>query len=116
MTLGSIPLSGYSIIMSRFIRILMLTAFLSMLGFGLTESASACPGCKEALSNQSDEDGLDYDSIAWNPNYAYSYSVLFMLAVPAAILITFGTAAWRMTRKPTPPPPEQLEWDIDERA
>ncbi|MCS6978160.1 MAG: hypothetical protein NZM31_14295 [Gemmatales bacterium] len=73
--------------------------------------ALACPGCKEALASQKEENDTDSESLAWNPAYAYSYSVLFMLAVPAGILITFGTAAYRLTRKPPQQPPDVLEWD-----
>jgi heme A synthase len=69
-------------------------------------AAQACPGCKEALASQNEESLADPETLGWNPAYAYSYSVLFMLAVPAGILITFGTAAYRLTRKPPQQPPD----------
>lgn len=99
-------------------RLLLIVAFLATLTvftLGLTERATACPGCKEAMANQADEDEDTLATSSYNPAYAYSYSVLFMLGVPAAILLTFGTAFWRMTRKPRVVP-EQLDWGIDERA
>ncbi len=74
-------------------------------------SAEACPGCKEALASQNEESQADPETLGWNPAYAYSYSVLFMLAVPAGILITFGTAAYRLTRKPPQQPPDASNWD-----
>jgi hypothetical protein len=99
--------------MRTYIIAVMTLVILSLALGAFAPSVQACPGCKEALATQS-EDDPNYDSLGWNPAYAYSYSVLFMLAVPAGILITFGTAAWRLTRKPTAPP-EKLDWDVDQR-
>jgi hypothetical protein len=102
--------------MNRLLFVLLLLGTLTVLSLGWTGDATACPGCKEALANESEEElGEEYQNLAWNPAHAYSYSVLFMLAVPATILITFGTACWVMTRKPSAPP-EKLDWEVDERA
>jgi hypothetical protein len=61
----------------------------------------ACPGCKESVANEAAETENDDTAAAlpWNPAHAYSYSVIFMLSVPAALLIGFGTAFYRLSRK-----------------
>lgn len=41
----------------------------------------------------------DQEELYWNPSHAYSYSVLFMLAVPGTLLASFGTACYWMTRQ-----------------
>ena len=79
------------------------------------EPAWGCPGCKEALAAQQEEENPESSGTLWNPAYAYSYSVLFMLSVPAGILITFGTAAYRMTRRP-PQPSEECPEDPSRQA
>lgn len=101
----------YADLMTRIIALLLLAIGVLGLATGLPRAAEACPGCKEALASQSEVDtDPDADTLAWNPAYAYSYSVLFMLAVPAGILITFGTAAYRMTRR-SAQPPDVLDWE-----
>jgi hypothetical protein len=82
------------------IRTLFLVSLLA-LSLGWTAGVSACPGCKEALANEAEEqlDDESWTTAYFNPAHAYSYSVLFMLAVPALLLVGFGTAFYRLSRK-----------------
>lgn len=86
---------------------LLLTLVLVLcLNLGWTAAIDACPGCKEALANQdreSEGDDTDAEALPWNPAHAYSYSVLFMLAVPALLLTGFGIAFYRLSRKAAAP-------------
>jgi len=59
---------------------------------------SACPGCKEAVAAADDENGTPAKDYS-REGAAISYSVLFMLAVPAMLLAGFGTAFYRLSRK-----------------
>ena len=52
----------------------------------------ACPMCKAA--NEADQ-GED----ANRKPMAYMYSILFMLAMPATLLGSYGVIFWRMTRR-----------------
>jgi hypothetical protein len=61
-------------------------------------SASACPGCKEAVAATDDENGTPANDFS-EEGAAYSYSVLFMLGMMATLLGVFGTAFYRLTRK-----------------
>ena len=83
-----------------------LTPFLASLlvvfgGLAFVPSANACPGCQAAIEAEAAESDAadDADDPFFNPSYAYSYSVLFMLAVPALILTGFGTAWYRLARQ-----------------
>lgn len=75
---------------------LLATCLILGLACAMVSPAGACPGCKEALANQAAE---DEEATFYNPAHAYSYSVLFMLAVPATLLTVMGTACYVMTRK-----------------
>lgn len=52
-----------------------------------TESAQACPNCKESLST---DDSLPR---------AYQYSIIFMLTVPATIFTGFGYGFYRLSQR-----------------
>ena len=68
-----------------------LIALALALVFMLATVAAACPNCKEALA-QNDPQG---ESIA----AGYYYSILFMMAMPFAILGTFGSLAYLSIRR-----------------
>jgi hypothetical protein len=88
--------------MKNLIYWLVIAMLMVMAAGAHTPAAQGCPGCKESLlAEQEDSLGsLDgEDALGWNPAYSYSYSVLFMLAVPAALLLGFGTAFYRLSRK-----------------
>ena len=53
----------------------------------LANPASACPNCKEAVANQ--------DGDAMRVANGYNYSILFMMAMPFALL---GTGAFLIAR------------------
>jgi hypothetical protein len=53
--------------------------------------ASACPGCKDALA----ENDPEKNSLV----KGYMYSILFMLAMPMAILGGFSAYMYRLVRK-----------------
>jgi uncharacterized paraquat-inducible protein A len=57
--------------------------------------AAACPTCKDGLA-QNDPQG---ESLA----RGYYYSILFMMAMPFAILGTFGGIAYLSIRRARPP-------------
>jgi len=61
-------------------------------------TASACPGCKEAVAAADDENGTPEQSIS-RAGAAYSYSVLFMLGMLFTMLLGFGGAFYRIYRK-----------------
>jgi uncharacterized paraquat-inducible protein A len=50
--------------------------------------AAACPNCKEALAGQESEESLRVAN-------GYSYSILFMMAMPFSLL---GAGVWMVTR------------------
>jgi hypothetical protein len=56
--------------------------------------AWACPGCKDALA----ENDPEKNSLV----KGYMYSILFMLAVPMAILGGFSAYMYRLVRKARP--------------
>jgi hypothetical protein len=64
----------------------------------MAPTTSACPGCKEAVAAADDENGTPAKDYS-REGAAISYSVLFMLAVPAMLLAGFGTAFYRLSRK-----------------
>jgi hypothetical protein len=72
------------------IRWLLLAAVLALVLL-IASVAAACPTCKEGLA-QSDPQG---QSIA----AGYYYSILFMMAMPFAILGTFGSMAYLSIRR-----------------
>ena len=61
-------------------------------------TASACPGCKEAVAGSEDGEGTPEQSFS-SVGAAYSYSVLFMLGMLFTILLGFGGAFYRLYRK-----------------
>jgi hypothetical protein len=69
----------------------MLIALALMLVFLIASVAGACPTCKEGLA-QTDPHG---ESIA----AGYYYSIIFMMAMPFAILGTFGSLAYLSIRR-----------------
>ena len=63
-----------------------------LVAIALTASvASACPGCKDALA----ENDPEKNSLV----KGYMYSILFMLAMPAAILGGFSAYMYRLVRR-----------------
>ncbi|CAN5891862.1 hypothetical protein BH23PLA1_BH23PLA1_14210 [soil metagenome] len=62
-------------------------AFVLGLALLLTGDASACPNCKEAVAAQPEQ--------AERLSQGYSYSILFMVAMPFAL---FGTGALMIAR------------------
>jgi uncharacterized paraquat-inducible protein A len=68
-----------------------LIALALVLIFLLATVAAACPNCKEGLA-QNDPQG---QSVA----AGYYYSILFMMAMPFAILGTFGSLAYLSIRR-----------------
>jgi hypothetical protein len=56
--------------------------------------ARACPNCKEAVAAQ-DELAAQEGKPTSFMKYGYNYSVLFMMAMPFALL---GTGGWLVTR------------------
>jgi uncharacterized paraquat-inducible protein A len=69
----------------------MLIALALILVFLIASVAAACPTCKEGLA-QTDPHG---QSIA----AGYYYSIIFMMAMPFAILGTFGSLAYLSIRR-----------------
>lgn len=73
----------------------------------LPVNAYGCPGCKEALnpeepnnSPSESEKGLDSGIAALSAEgRAYSLSVLFMLGVPALLLVGFGGGFYLLCRR-----------------
>jgi hypothetical protein len=59
-----------------------------LLILGVAGEVAACPNCKEAVANQ---DGSDAKRLA----DGYSYSILFMMAMPFTLL---GTGAFLVAR------------------
>jgi hypothetical protein len=53
--------------------------------------AAACPTCRDGVA-QNDPQGRSLAA-------GFYYSILFMMSVPYAILMTFGCLAWRSIRK-----------------
>ena len=62
----------------------------------LAAPAHACPMCKYANEEGSDEAGL---RVANARPRAYMYSILFMLSMPATLVAAFGTAFYRLHKK-----------------
>lgn len=75
--------------MSRLRGLIMSLAFLGLFGV-LSPEAHACPSCKDAVVNG------DVESVRLQDGY--SYSILFMLAVPLALLGAGGFAVARAVR------------------
>jgi hypothetical protein len=69
----------------------LLIALVLALILMIASVAAACPTCKEGLA-QTDPQG---DSVA----AGYYYSILFMMAMPFAILGTFGSLAYLSVRR-----------------
>jgi len=72
---------------------------------GGVPSVEACPLCKAA--NEADQNG--------EPNtkpMAYMYSILFMLAMPATLLGSYGLIFWRTVRAAGPQVELPLEADL----
>ncbi len=69
----------------------LLSALALFLLLGASQ-ASACPNCKEAVAAQDSGQGGQPPSSMGN---GYNYSVLFMMAMPFALL---GTGAFFITR------------------
>lgn len=64
-------------------------------------SASACPGCRDALATSKNGNATPWDADQDSDGLAYSKSVLFMLAMPFLLMSCFGFAFYRMTRTGT---------------
>jgi hypothetical protein len=73
-----------------FVRYILIAAVLGLVLL-IASVAAACPNCKEGLA-QNDPHG---QSIA----AGYYYSILFMMAMPFAILGTFGSLAYFSIRR-----------------
>ncbi|GBD36140.1 hypothetical protein HRbin36_01261 [bacterium HR36] len=61
-------------------------------------TATACPGCKEAVAAQD----IEADSDVYNPSQlarAYNYSIYLMLAMPYLLTAFFGAACYIMMRR-----------------
>lgn len=76
-------------------------------GLATAPAARACPNCKDAIAAQDGDDleGTPEENFS-NAGAAYSYSVLFMLAVPGLVLGGFSLACYRVihaTRPAAPP-------------
>jgi hypothetical protein len=63
----------------------------TLLVLGLTTTAQACPGCKEALASN---DGVQGDIVS-----GYFWSILFMMSMPFTILGMFGIVVYRAMKK-----------------
>ena len=72
------------------VRSAMIVATVALVLF-LAADASACPTCKEGLS-ETDPHG---QAIA----AGYYYSILFMMSMPFIILTTFGSFAYRAVKR-----------------
>ncbi len=73
----------------RFARMLGTVVCLALL-FGAVQVASACPSCQSALGNDSTQGDLAR---------GIYYSILFMMAMPFAIVGTFGGLAYRAIKR-----------------
>jgi hypothetical protein len=73
-----------------FVRWMLIAMALLLVGL-IASVAAACPNCKEGLA-QTDPQG---QAIA----AGYYYSILFMMAMPFAILGTFGSLAYLSIRR-----------------
>jgi len=65
-----------------------------VLALGLAGEASACPLCKEAIAAQDESAQRGGKPTTFMKN-GYNWSVLFMMAMPFALL---GTGAWMVAR------------------
>jgi hypothetical protein len=72
-------------------RQLAVIAIAALIVLTVAAAASACPTCKDGLA-QNDPHG---QSVA----AGYYYSILFMMAMPYALLTTLGTFAYRAVKK-----------------
>ncbi len=63
--------------------------YLWIVGVLITRNAYACPACKEAIAKLGQ---------AWTA-IGFSWSVLFMLAVPLILIATFGGAIFLAIKK-----------------
>jgi hypothetical protein len=78
--------------MHRFLNRRLWIVVALFVAIALTASvASACPGCKDALA----ENDPEKNSLV----KGYMYSILFMLAMPMAILGGFSAYMYRLVRK-----------------
>ena len=80
-------------------RLLILAALLvgtSVVG-PLADTADACPMCKYANEDGSDDGAATTD--AERRPKAYMYSILFMISMPATIFAGFSYSFYRMWRK-----------------
>ena len=75
---------------TRTLQLLAVLVFLTGV-FVLADIASACPTCKQAL--------LENDPQQQSLVSGYFYSILFMMAMPFAILGTFGGFAFLAVRR-----------------
>jgi hypothetical protein len=66
----------------------VLTVALAAFSTVLSSTAQACPGCKEAINEQSQQIAR-----------GYSYSILFMMPIPFIILGSFGGYVYYTIRK-----------------
>lgn len=72
------------------VRRFLLTTACFALVLGITSVASACPSCRQALS----EDGSQGDLAR-----GIYYSILFMMSMPFAIVGTFGCLMYRAVKR-----------------
>ena len=75
----------------RMFRPFLFAVSLALLPAMLPGVVEACPLCKAA--NESDQDG----EVNTKPR-AYMYSILFMLAMPATLLGSYGAIFYRISR------------------
>jgi len=72
-------------------RTLALVALTVLALLALCATASACPGCKEAIAGEGED--------VSRAGVAFSASVLFMLSMPFLLAAGFGAALYRLYRK-----------------
>lgn len=82
--------------------LLFLLAFFLLHG-AVEHAVQACPSCKDALAAARNPNATPLDTDQDEAGSAFSYSVLFMLAMPFTLLLGFGGAFWLMCRPKAEP-------------
>ncbi len=80
--------------LSRIFRVVVLAVVLMT----SAPSAEACPMC-QAANEDGQVDGFEGSQAMTTVPRAYMYSILFMLAVPAGLLTTFGIGLYRLSKR-----------------
>ena len=81
--------------LSRFFQVVVLAVALMVMS---GSTADACPMC-QAANEDGQVDGLDGPQAMTTVPRAYMYSILFMLAVPAGLLASFGIGFYRLSKR-----------------